>query len=154
MGKYFYISLFLLLTLFTSSFSTVIVSLPQAEGELAAIANPKGAPSELTAVKLKNILKGEQQRWKDGTKITIALMKTTTPIGESMTKKIFKMTGKDLNKYFLGQVFQGKMSSPEFFETEEALIAFVKSKEGAIGIISSKNSNGLTVISIDGKKSL
>lgn len=127
---------------------------PQVEGGLAVIANPKGAPGEFTKTKLKSVLKGEQQRWKDGTKILLAFMKTTTKVGEDMTTRIFGMTGKDLNKYFLGQVFQGKMSSPEFFENEEDLINYVKNKEGAIGIISAKSSGGSTVISVDGKKSL
>src|SRR5688572_20450763 len=127
---------------------------PQVEGGLSVIANAKGAPTDIPKVKLKSVLKGEQQRWKDGTKILLALMKTTTKIGEDVTTRIFGMTGKDLNKYFLGQVFQGKMSSPEFFDSEEDLINYVKNKEGAIGVVSSKSASGSVIVSIDGKKSL
>ncbi|MFI5204014.1 MAG: hypothetical protein ACHQF2_05910 [Flavobacteriales bacterium] len=127
---------------------------PQIEGGLAVIANPKGAPAEIAKARLKSLLKGEQQRWKDGTKILLAFMKTSTKIGEDMTTRIFGMTGKDLNKYFLAQVFQGKMSSPEFFDSEEDLINYVKSKDGAIGVISAKNASGSVVVSIDGKKSI
>lgn len=126
----------------------------QIEGGLAIIANLKGAPNEMALTKIKFVLKGEQQRWKDGTKITLAFMKTSNSIGEDMAKRIFGMSSKELNKYFLAQVFQGKMSSPQFFESEEDLIKFVKNNEGAIGIISFKNSSGLTTITIDGKKSL
>jgi hypothetical protein len=63
------------------------------------------------------------------------------------------MTSKELNKYFLAQVFQGKMSSPQFFDSEEDLLKYIKSNEGAIGVVSSKNASG-TIISVDGKKSI
>ncbi len=126
----------------------------QIEGGLAIVSNPKGAPTEMALSKLKWVLKGEQQRWKDGTKITLAFMKTSTPIGDDMAKRIFGMTSKELNKYFLAQVFQGKMSSPQFFDSEDDLLKFVKNNDGAIGITSFKNSSGATTITIDGKKSL
>lgn len=126
----------------------------QIDGGLAIVVNANGAPPDLVMSKLKVILKGEQQRWKDGKKITLAFMKTTTPIGDDMAKRVFGMTAKELNKYFLAQVFQGKMSSPQFFDSEEDLLKFVKSNEGAIGVASSKNANGITTITIDGKKSI
>jgi hypothetical protein len=45
---------------------------------LTVISNGKGTPSDLTLAQLKSILKGEKLRWKDGTKVVIALMKTKT----------------------------------------------------------------------------
>lgn len=146
------ISLILSLTSFTSE-SKPIEAL-QVEGGLAIVANSKGAPAEIPLSKLKWILKGEQQRWKDGTKITLAFMKTSTPVGDDMAKRIFGMTAKELNKYFLAQVFQGKMSSPQFFDSEEDLIKYVKNNDGAIGVASFKNASGTTTITVDGKKSI
>lgn len=122
-------------------------------GNLSVVVNAKGAPSDMDLKKLKSVLKGEQQRWQDGTKIKLALMKTTTDIGSDMTTRIYGMTGKELNKYFLAKVFQGKMSSPDFFESESDLLSFVSSKEGAIGIISTTKATG-KILNIDGKKSL
>ena len=137
------------LTSFTPKQKNVLV-----EGDLSVIVNAKGAPSDIGMSKLKKILKGEQQRWDDGTKILLALMKTSTGTGMKMTTQVYLMTNNELNKYFLAQVFQGKMSSPEFFDSEADLINYVKTKSGAIGIISTANASGITVLSVDGKKSL
>ena len=126
---------------------------PQTDGGLAVVVNSKGAPAEMPLSKLKIILKGEQQRWKDGSKITLALMKTSTGVGEDMAKRIFGMTSKELNKYFLSQVFQGKMSSPQFFDSEEDLLKYIKNNDGAIGVTSFKNASG-TTITVDGKKAI
>ena len=136
-------------TSFTPKQKNVLV-----EGDLSVIVNAKGAPSDIGMPKLKKILKGEQQRWDDGTKILLALMKTSTGTGMKMTAQVYLMTNNELNKYFLAQVFQGKMSSPEFFDSETDLINYVKTKPGAIGIISTVNASGITVLSVDGKKSL
>ncbi|MBP7810422.1 MAG: hypothetical protein KA163_14105 [Bacteroidia bacterium] len=141
--------------LILSSFSPAEkeITASQIDGGLAVIVNSKGAPNEIGLSKLKVILKGEQQRWKDGTKITLAFMKTSTGIGDDMAKRIFGMTAKELNKYFLAQVFQGKMSSPQFFDSEEDLLKYIKNNEGAIGVTSFKNASG-TIMSVDGKKSI
>jgi len=146
------VCLWLSLTSFTSEESGFNVAFSQGDIGLAIIANSKGAPTEISLSKLKSVLKGEQQRWKDGTKVTLALMKTTTPIGDEIAKRLLGMTSKELNKYFLAQVFQGKMSSPQFFDSEEDLIKFIKNNEGAIGIVGSKNTGGLNPILVDGKK--
>src|SRR5687767_6675325 len=61
-------------------------------------------PDNMTFNELRSVLKGEQQRWKDGTKITLALMKSSTPVGSMVSKKIFFMTDEQLNKYFLALV--------------------------------------------------
>ena len=151
-----YISSFAIsLILILSSFSPIEneSATPQIDGGLAVIVNAKSAPPEIVMSKLKVILKGEQQRWKDGTKITLAFMKTSTGVGDDMAKRIFGMTAKELNKYFLAQVFQGKMSSPQFFDSEEDLVKYIKNNEGAIGVASFKNASG-TIISVDGKKSI
>ena len=75
--------------------------------ELTVIGNPESVPNELTMRGLKLIMRGERQKWEDGVGIKLALMKTGTPIGNSTCKKIYGMTGNELNKYFLALVFQG-----------------------------------------------
>jgi len=123
-------------------------------GNLTVVVNANGAPSDINLKKLKGVLKGEQQRWKNGTKIKLALMKTNTNIGSDMTNRIFGMTVKELNKHYLAKVFQGKMSSPDFFTSETELIKYVSEKSGAIGIVSTSKAKGVSTLSVDGKKSL
>src|SRR5678815_6055920 len=63
------------------------------DATLTAISNPKGAPGTMKMSDLKSIMKGEKQRWGDGTKVSIVLMKTNTSTGEITCQKIYSMSG-------------------------------------------------------------
>jgi hypothetical protein len=141
--KYFAAAALLLTMCFTS----------YAQEPLTVIGNAKGAPSELKLGQLQSILKGEKQRWADGTKVVIALMKTNTPIGSTTSKKILNMSGDQLNKYWLGLVFQGKADAPSFFNSISELENFVAQTPGAIGVAGQPPGGG-KVILVDGKKTL
>ena len=80
---------------------------------LVVIANVDGV-TEITFNELKSIMRGERQRWKGGVKVELALMKTTTPIGGLIAEKIYNMSSNQLNKYWLAQVFQGRVHTPQF----------------------------------------
>lgn len=121
---------------------------------LTVIGNAKGAPSELKMMQLLSILKGEKQRWSDGTKVTIALMKTNTPVGSITSKKVFNMSGDQLNKYWLALVFQGKADAPTFFSSLNELENFVVQTPGAIGIVGPSPTIAQKTILVDGKKFL
>jgi hypothetical protein len=122
---------------------------------LTVISNEKGAPQQLKLSELKSILKGEKQRWRNGNKIVIALMKTNTPAGDYTCKKIYDMSGDEVKKFWLALVFEGKADAPSFFNTESELENFVAENPGAIGIIDQPSSTAdAHVILIDGKKSL
>ncbi len=122
------------------------------DGTLSVISNGKGAPSEMNFQELKSILRGERQRWSDGTKVVIALMKTNTKAGSTTSKKIYGMTGDELNKYWLALVFQGKAKAPAFFNTIAELQSFVEQTPGAIGIIDVAAQGNTKMVTIDGKK--
>ena len=74
---------------------------------LAVIANGKGIPNEMKLPQLKSTMRGEKLRWPDGSKVIIALLKSSTPIGVVTSKKIYNMSANELNKYWLALVFQG-----------------------------------------------
>jgi hypothetical protein len=131
---------------------TACLSVKAQDVPLTVIANTKGAPPELTMSQLRSILKGEQLRWKDGSKVTIALMKTNTPTGMNTCKKLYNMTPNELNKLFLALVFQGRGEAPSFFNSVNDLETFIKETPGTIGIIESNEANSERVISINGKK--
>tara|TARA_B110000285_G_scaffold190402_1_gene217619 strand:+ start:1223 stop:1678 length:456 start_codon:yes stop_codon:yes gene_type:complete len=150
MRYFIQLSLVLALTFILSS--GTVVDHTSLGGQLSVIVNCNSAPTDLDLNNLKSVLKGEKLRWKDGTKITLAFMKTSTDIGADMSSRIFGMTEKELNRYFLAKVFEG-MSSPEFFDSESELLTFVNNTKGAIGVINSEKSKGFKTISIDGKNS-
>jgi len=120
---------------------------------LSAISNQKGSPSAMNFSELKSIFKGEKQRWPDGTKISIALMKTNNPVGQNICKKIYDMSGDELNKFWLALVFQGKVSAPNFFNSVDELEEFVAQNPGAIGIVNEQaNTSAIKTLTINGKK--
>ncbi len=121
---------------------------------LVTIANQSGAPSAMKLSELKSVFMGEQQRWKDGKRILIALMKTGTPIGKVTSERIYDMTGDELNKYWLSLVFQGKAQAPVFFNTAIELENYVAQNQGAIGILGKPAIDiEVKTILIDGQKS-
>lgn len=120
---------------------------------LVVIGNAKGVPPEMRLAQLKATLKGEKLRWPDGSKVVIALLKTTTPIGQNTSKKIYNMSANELNKYWLALVFQGKADAPNFFGSEAELAEFVAQTTGAIGVVNQPLASSKT-ITIEGKKFL
>ncbi|MDB5246230.1 MAG: hypothetical protein JWQ40_624 [Segetibacter sp.] len=142
--KYYFVSI-IFLFISAASFS---------QESLIVIGNRKGPPSELKIGQLQSILKGEKQRWSDGTKVVIALMKTNTPAGTATSKKVFNMSGDQLNKYWLALVFQGKADPPSFFNSASELEAYVVQTAGAIGIIGQAPTIAQKTIMVDGKRVL
>lgn len=122
------------------------------ETSLIVIANIEGVET-LTFNELKLIMRGEKQRWKSGVKVGLALMKASTPTGGITAEKIYHMSSNQLNKYWLAQVFQGRVQTPEFFVSEAALIEYVEQTPGAIGVVSAKKESTQKV-KIDGKSTL
>lgn len=120
---------------------------------LSVIANGSGIPAEMNFNQLKSAMKGEKQRWPDGSKVIIALMKSTTQIGVSTSKKVYNMSADALNKYWLALVFQGKADAPNFFNSESELEEFIAQTKGAIGIVNQVRPNSKQII-VDGKKFL
>lgn len=123
-----------------------------AQDKISVIGNTKGVPSTMKMNEVVSVLKGEKQRWSDGTKIVIALMKTNTAIGSNTGKKIYNMSGDELNKYWLALVFQGKSQAPNFFSSATELETFVAQTPGAIGVVEIPAGAQTQTIAIDGKK--
>ena len=121
---------------------------------LTVISNQKGAPAGLKKTELRSILMGEQQRWRNGNKIIIALMKTNTPVGKNTSEKVYDMTADELKKYWLAQVFQGKADAPVFFNSISELLTFVAENPGAIGVVDETAPVASTqIVLVDGKTS-
>lgn len=129
-----------------------IVNVFAQDHTLTAIGNAKGTPADIKMKDLQSVLKGEKQRWEDGTKISIALLKTSTPGGAATSKKIYNMSADQLNKYWLALVFQGKAKAPIFFNSAAEVAAYVSITPGAIGVIDTSDPAGTKVIQVEGHR--
>ena len=140
------------LLLFTAMLSISVIVKAQ-ETTLVAVGNSGSVPSDMKLSELKSILLGEKQRWKNGSRIIIALMKTNTMIGKNTSSRMYDMTGDQLNKYWLALVFQGKAQAPNFFSSTNDLENFVAQTQGAIGIVDKPIIDGeLRGVLVNGQK--
>jgi hypothetical protein len=121
------------------------------DDQLIIVGNAASVPSEMDMNQLKSVLKGEKLRWNDGSRVSLALMKTSTPVGTETCEKLYNMTANELNKYFLALVFQGKVKAPTFFNSTNELEAYVAETPGAIGVMRQPAGKTLKVILVDGK---
>lgn len=121
---------------------------------LNVVGHPGSVPEMLEMNQLQSILRGEQLRWGNGVAIKIALMKTNTAIGSNTCSKIYKMSANELNKYFLAQVFQGRVKAPVFFTSKAELESYVARTPGAIGVSQDAVEGEITIVTVDGKKQL
>ncbi|KAA3440334.1 hypothetical protein [Rufibacter hautae] len=127
----------------------------QAQQTLAVIAHQNGAPTTLSFKELRSVFRGEKQRWSNGTKVMIALIKTNNTLGETISEKVYAMKPDALNKYWLALVFQGRASAPYFFNSVPELQTFVSQNPGAIGIIDQPISTPeIRTVVVDGKRTL
>ena len=141
--------------LFFAMFTFVRVSVHAQSTGLTVISNQAGAPASMKQSELISIFMGEKQRWRNGKKIVIALMKTNTPAGKNVCEKIYDMSGEEVKKFWLALVFQGKADAPLFFNSISELQQFVSDNPGAIGIIDqTPAASGTQIVMIDGKKSI
>lgn len=119
---------------------------------LTIICNKKGAPDVLKLDELKSVMKGERQRWSNGTKVSVAIMKTNTNAGRSTARIFYNMTGDALLKYRMALAYQGNTNAPKLFSTAEEIQAYVAETPGAVGIIDQPfNSSDTKILTVDGK---
>lgn len=124
------------------------------EMPLNVVGNPGSVPEQMDMNRLRTVLRGEQLRWDNGIAVKIALMKTTTPVGSYTCRRIYNMSPNELNKYFLAQVFQGKVKAPMFFTSESELQNYVARTPGAIGVLQNAGEGEVNVLVIDGREVL
>jgi hypothetical protein len=105
------------------------------DNNLVVIGNQSGVPAEIKMNELKAVFRGERQRWGDGTKVVIAMIKTTTPLGNAVSEKIYSMNGDEVRGFWAGISFAGKFDPPNVFNTESEVEIFVSQNPGAIAIL-------------------
>ena len=142
-GKYFSVCILL---------SVCLLAKAQ-EASLMVIGNSKGVPAEMKMSELRSVFMAEKQRWGDGTKVIIAMIKSTTPLGKMVSRRIYSMSGDEVRGFWAGISFAGKFESPVTFNTVTELETFVAQNPGAIAILDKPSESSETkIVLIDGKK--
>ena len=120
------------------------------QAQLTVVVNESVTESEASMSYVKQIFKAQKTRWKDGSKITLVMLKPESSGGAQMCSKLFGQSPSDVNKFFMALVFQGQIAAPKFCSSEEELKAYVKNTKGAVGILPAKDAGGAKKLKVDG----
>jgi ABC-type phosphate transport system substrate-binding protein len=117
----------------TRTFALLAVVALGLQAQAAVIANEKVATATLPKDDAKNILLGSKTSWDGGGKIVLAIL-----TGEAGDPIVNDLTGKNASNFqthWKRLVFTGKAGMPKMFTKPEEVVEFVKSTEGALGIV-------------------
>ena len=122
--------------------------------ELAVIVHPKNPVSKVTLAELRAYLKVEKEFWPDRKHCDVYLPQSTTDEYDVLLQKVYRMSHKKLQKYWVRRLFSGEISAkPSYVPSAKAAGAEVLKSEGAISVVSAKAIPvGVKVLLIDGKK--
>lgn len=93
--------------------------------------------SSLREEKLSRVFTGKETYWGNDKQIIVCLPSTKSESSTDVCKYVYRQSAKDVQKFWLSIVFQGRAKSPKFFDTEEEMVDFVKRTPGAIGVLPS-----------------
>lgn len=137
------IFIFLLFTLF--------VNIMSAQQRVVYFASGSGV-SSLKDDKLARIFTGKETYWANDKQIIVCLPSTKSDSSTDVCQKVYHQSVKDVQKFWLSIVFQGRAKSPKFFDTEQEMVDFIKRTPGAIGVLPSDKKSmipgGLIISSI------
>jgi ABC-type phosphate transport system substrate-binding protein len=145
--KYLHIITGLLLLL--GAFVCTDVSAQQIWNELTIIGNKTGKV-QLKPQEVRDIFRAKATTWPNKISVTIAIPSPQANAAEPVARLIYGTKPASVQKFWLLQVFQGRATPPNFFDTDQELIQFVQKTPGAIGVISGSTPvpPALTIISI------
>ena len=73
--------------------------------------------------------------WNNGKQIIVCLPGTKSQMAESVYQEVYHQSVKEVQKFWLSIVFQGRAKSPHFFESEQEMIDYIKKTPGAVGVL-------------------
>jgi hypothetical protein len=137
----------------TGILMSLFFSVHAQETPLVVIGSQTGVPADISMNELKAVFHGERQRWSDGTKVVIAMIKSTSPLGNEISKKIYSMSGDEVRGFWARISFAGKFDPPNVFNTEAEVETFVSQNPGSIAILDKVNATPeVKTVLVGGKK--
>lgn len=103
-------------------------------GDVVIIKNKSVSDSTLSKDDLSKIYLGKKSSWSDGSRIRFVVLEGSTHA--AFLKNYVGKTESQFNTFWKKQVFTGKGSPPEEFNSDKAMVDFVAQTTGAIGYVS------------------
>lgn len=103
-------------------------------GDVVVIANKSVSDSTLSKDNLSKIYLGKKSTWSNGSRIRFVVLEGSTHA--AFLENYVGKTESQFNTFWKKQVFTGKGSPPEEFNSDKAMVDFVAQTAGAIGYVS------------------
>jgi hypothetical protein len=91
--------------------------------------------TSMTNTKIQRVFTGKETLWKNGKTVVICLPGTKSAKAQEVYTKVYNKSVKEVQKFWLSLVFQGRAKSPMFFDSEQEMVDYVKRTPGAIGVV-------------------
>jgi ABC-type phosphate transport system substrate-binding protein len=114
------------------------------------VANPSAPDDAITRADASRIFMKKTTRWSDGSKVVVVDLFPGFPVRESFTSEVIEKSVSAVQAYWQQQIFSGRGVPPEEMGSDAEVLAFVRSRPGAIGYVSiDAAADGVKVISIN-----
>ena len=88
------------------------------------------------------IFQGKYTRWpQTKAPVTIVMPSSKHPNAAAVSRILGFINFKEMQKYWLSMVFQGRFSAPLFLDTDQEIIEYILRNNGAVGVISAEQAN-------------
>ena len=106
----------------------------KADHDFVVIGN--GVDRDLIEMKtLNEIFQGQKTYWENGTPVILVLHSAKSSLIQKTADLFYNGSVKNLQKFWLSLVFQGRVNPPKYFLNEQEIIEYVLSNKGAIALI-------------------
>ena len=97
-----------------------------------------------------SIMRGENKNWGSGADARVALPSRDSEHYDLIANSLMGGSGKAMERRWFALVFSGKVNAPKYLEDDSAVMNFIASTQGAIGIVTSEYDKveGLMVMKI------
>ena len=113
------------------------------------IVNKDNPVSQLTKDKVSKLLLKKSTKWDNGDKVEPVDLKTDSNVRKSFTKTVHGKSVSAIKAYWQKKIFSGKGIPPAEKNSDSDVIAYVKTKSGAIGYVSANaNTSGVKVVNV------
>ena len=97
-----------------------------------------------------SLMRGENKNWGSGADARVALPFRDSEHYDLIANSLLGGSGKAMERRWFALVFSGKVNAPKYLEDDSAVMNFIASTQGAIGIVTSEYDKveGLMVMKI------
>ena len=125
----------------------IAASSPVLAKQLAIVTDTANTIKDLTAADLAKIINLKTHSWPDGTAVTVVMRDPSAADMQLVLRRILNMTLEQANAFI-----QAHRASIVIADSDDAIVRFVSSKHGAVGIVDLYSlAKGVNVVKIDSK---